>query len=269
LSSTTKTKKTRGSSRARRTREEPRPPDLTDRMTIRERPSGPALLQQTWDKLLFMHWQVPVEALRPLIPPCLSIDTYHGAAWVGVTPFTIRDSRPSFVPPLPWLSAFHEVNVRTYVHLNGVPGVWFFSLDASSRVAVMAARTFFHLPYHTADITLEDEARRVHVRSTRRDDLPVELSATWNPYPEAHHAELGSLEFFWVERYCLYSAFENTLYRARIFHQPWPLRDVSLANYTTSLFEPLGLTVEQDKAKLLAGGPVDAEIWPVQEVATF
>ena len=273
MSPTTRTKTTRVSrtgSKPKRPRPEPRTPDLTDRMTIRERPSGPALLQQTWDKLLFMHWQVPVEVLRPLIPPCLGIDTYHGAAWIGVTPFTIRDSRPAFVPPLPWLSAFHEINVRTYVHLDGVPGVWFFSLDASSRVAVMAAKTFYHLPYHTADITFEDEARRIHVRSTRRDsDLPAGLSATWSPYPEAHHAEPGSLEFFWVERYCLYSAFENTLYRARIFHQPWPIRDVSLANYNTSLLEPLGLSLEQDKAKLLAGGPVDAEIWPVQEVAVF
>src|SRR5262245_11531661 len=154
--------------KSRRRAAEPRVPNLTDRMTIRERPVGPALMHQTWDQLLFMHWQLPVETLRPLIPPVLEIDTYHGAAWVGVTPFTIRDSRPSFVPPLPWLSSFHEVNVRTYVHLDGVPGVWFFSLDASSRVAVPAARTFFHLPYHASYISIEEEARRVTLRSPRR-----------------------------------------------------------------------------------------------------
>ena len=108
------------------------------------------------------------------------------------------------------------------------------------------------------------------MRSARRDpDWPVELSATWSPYPESHHAEPGSLEFFWVERYCLYSVFENTLYRARIFHQPWPIRDVSQANYTSGLFDPLGFSVERDKAKLLAAGPVDTEIWPVEEVAVF
>lgn len=272
MSPTTKTKRSRSPRTAKRARSaaEPRPPDLTDRMTIRERPPGPALMHQTWDKLLFLHWQVPAEALRPLIPPALSIDTHHGGAWIGVTPFTIRDSRPSFVPPLPWLSSFHEVNVRTYVHLDGVPGVWFFSLDASSRVAVTAARTFFHLPYHFAEITIEEEARRVHYHCARREhDVPAELNATWSPGPEVRRAEPGSLEFFWVERYCLYSAFENVLYRARIYHQPWPLRDAPLAHYGTTLLEPLGLRLDDDKAKLLAGGPVDVEIWPVEEVATF
>lgn len=256
--------------RGRRRAAEPRVPDLTDRMTIRERPAGPALMHQVWDKLLFMHWQVPVEALKPRIPPCLELDTHHGTAWIGITPFSIRDSRPSFVPPLPWLSSFHEVNVRTYVHLDGVPGVWFFSLDASSRVAVTAARTFFHLPYHMADITIEEEGRRLHYHSLRRDhDVPGELTATWNPTPDVRLAEPGTLEFFCVERYCLYSAFENILYRARIFHEPWPLRDVPLANYATNLLDPLGIEIPQDKAKLLAAGPVSAEIWPVEEVATF
>lgn len=272
MTPTTRTKRTRTTSGAkgRRRVAEPRVPNLTDRMTIRERPVGPALLHQIWDKLLFMHWQVPVEALRPLIPPCLGIDTHQGVAWIGVAPFTIRDSRPSFVPPLPWLKSFHEVNVRTYVHLDGVPGVWFFSLDATSRVAVTAARTFFHLPYHVADITIEEEDRRVNYHSVRREhDFPGELSATWTPSPEVRHAEPGSLEFFWVERYCLYSAFEDTLYRARIFHEPWPLRDVPLAHYGTSLLEPLGVDLAGDKAKLLAAGPVHAEIWPIEEVATF
>jgi uncharacterized protein len=270
----TKTTRTRTATtrrtKTKRLASEPRKPNLTDRMTIRERPVGPALMHQTWDKLLFMHWQVPVETLRPLIPPCLDIDMHHGGAWIGVTPFTIRDSRPSFVPPLPWLSSFHEVNVRTYVHLDGVPGVWFFSLDATSKVAVMAARTFFHLPYHSADITVEEEGKRIHYHSARRDhEFPGELNATWSPGPETRTAEPGSLEFFWVERYCLYSAFEDTLYRARIFHQPWRIHDVPLANYGTSLLDPLGVPIEIDKAKLLAAAPVEVEIWPIEEVATF
>jgi len=272
LSPTSRTKRARTANRSPRTRRSAarRGPDLTDRITIRQRPSGPSLLKQTWDKLLFMHWQVPLEKLRPLIPPCLEIDTFHGGAWVGITPFTVRDSHPSFTPPLPWLSSFHEVNVRTYVHLDGVPGVWFFSLDASSEVAVMAARTFYHLPYFSADITIEEEGRRIHYDATRNDpDWPAELTVTWSPSPDVRGAEVGTLEYFWVERYCLFSALENTLYRARIFHQPWPLRDVPLANYKTNLLAPLGLSVPDDKARLLAGGPVRTEIWPVEAVAEF
>lgn len=84
-------------------------------------------MHQSWGKLLFMHWQVPAEALRPFIPERLTIDTFEGQAWIGVTPFTVWDAHPVFTPPLPWLSEFHEINVRTYVYLDGVPGVWFFS----------------------------------------------------------------------------------------------------------------------------------------------
>ena len=270
MSPPTRTRKIRATATRPRARR-PAPkhaPDLTDRITIRERPEGPALLHQIWDKLLFMHWQVPVEVLRPLVPRRLEIDTFHGGAWIAVTPFTVRDSRPTFVPPLPWLSTFHEVNVRTYVHLDGVPGVWFFSLDASSLVAVLAARSFFHLPYHEAEITVEEEGKRVHYHSVRKE-APAELSATWSPSPYVRNAELGSLEFFWVERYCLYAAYEDTLYCAWIYHEPWPLRDVPLAHYGTSLLEPLGITVPDDKARLLAGGPVEVEIWPLELVATL
>src|SRR5262250_330528 len=102
-------------------------PQLTDRLRVRERPSGSPVMFQSWHKLLFMHWQIPAAALRQLVPHRLTIDTFEGKAWVAVTPFTLRGTRPTFTPPLPWVSNFHEINVRTYVFLDGVPGVWFFS----------------------------------------------------------------------------------------------------------------------------------------------
>ena len=125
-------------------------PTLDERLSMRVRPAGAPIMHQSWGKLLFMHWEMEVEAIRPLVPEPLSIDTFDGRAWVAVAPFTIWDSRPAFTPPLPplsrWLSSFHEINVRTYVHVDGTPGVWFFSLDANSMVAVLAAREFFHFP---------------------------------------------------------------------------------------------------------------------------
>jgi len=102
-----------------------RPPDVAARLSIRERPAGSPILYQSWDKLLFMHWRIPVDVLRPLIPPRLTIDTYDGKACVGLIPFTIWNLRPRSVPAMPWISHFHEINVRTYVHLNGIPGIWF------------------------------------------------------------------------------------------------------------------------------------------------
>src|SRR5579871_2480588 len=93
-----------------------------------------------WHDLLFMHWPVPVDQLRPLIPPALAIETFDGMAWLGLVPFRMSGVRPRFVPALPWLSAFPELNVRTYVTSAGKPGVWFFSLDAANPLAVHGAR---------------------------------------------------------------------------------------------------------------------------------
>ena len=110
--------------------------DKIDRLSIRTRPPGTPLMRQNWGKLLFMHWPVSEILLRPLIPESLTIDTFGGTAWIGITAFTLWDVGLIFAPPLPWISDFHELNVRTYVHFNGVPGVWFFSLNANSRAAV-------------------------------------------------------------------------------------------------------------------------------------
>ena len=133
--------------------------DKIDRLSVRSRPQGWPLMYQSWDKLLFMHWPMPVEALRPLIPDLLTIDTFEGTAWMGVTPFTMWGIRPVFSPSLPALSRSHELNVRTYVYVDGIPGVWFLSLDANNPLAVLGARLAFHLPYFTANMSLESETR--------------------------------------------------------------------------------------------------------------
>jgi uncharacterized protein len=173
------------------------PPDVAARLSMRERPTGSPIMYQSWGKLLFIHWPIAVEALRRQIPEPLQVDTFDGRAWVAITPFTIWDARPVFVPPLPWVSDFHEINVRTYVHLDGVPGVWFFSLDANSLVAVLAARTFFHLPYHQAEIHLEQQNQTVIYTTWRTDSAaPAAFNATWTFGPELPQAEPGSLEFF-------------------------------------------------------------------------
>jgi uncharacterized protein len=242
-------------------------PDIDDRLSIRERPAGSPIMYQSWGKLLFMHWQVPIESLRPLIPKRLTIDTFEGKAWVGLIPFTVWDARPIFMPPLPWVSDFHEINVRTYVHLDGVPGVWFFSLDANSRVAVMAARAFFHLPYYNASIGLEQHGETI-IYTTAREGAgsPAKFDATWAIGSDLPRAEPGSLDFFLIERYCLYASDEKSLYRCRIFHQPWPLQEANLTAYDSTLIEADGLPTPGGEPLLHCAGPVEVEVWPLEEV---
>ncbi len=242
-------------------------PDIANRLSIRKRPADSPIMYQSWGKLLFMHWQMPIKALRRLIPKPLVIDTFEGKAWIGLTPFTVWNARPIFMPPLPCVSDFHEINVRTYVHLDGVPGVWFFSLDANSLVAVLAARAFFRLPYYRARISLEQQGRTIIYTAARKGTAsPAEFNATWTIGADLPRAEPGSLEFFLTERYCLYTSDGDKLYRCRIHHKPWPLQEANLRKYKSSMIEADGLPTPGGEPLLRCGGPVNVEVWPFEEV---
>jgi uncharacterized protein len=236
-----------------------------ERLSVRARPPGLPIMYQTWGELLFMHWPVPPRSLRPLIPEPLAVDTHDGAAWIGLTPFTMWGVRPVFAPALPFLSESHELNVRTYVHLDGVPGVWFFSLDANNPLAVLGARLAFHLPYFGASMDLERRDRTVRFTSRRTDrrGAPAEFEAAWASGEELGEARPGSLEFFLVERYCLYSAHKGRLYRARIFHRPWTLHSASLLSYSSTMLESQGLPAPGGEPLLhQQGEPLRVRVWP-------
>src|ERR671921_2948345 len=178
-------------------------------------PSGPWALGMSWRDLLFMHWPVGVDGLRSLVPPALSIETFEGSAWLGVVPFEMTGVRPHFLPAVPGVSNFPEINLRTYVTAGGRPGVWFFSLDAHSRLAVRLARASFHLPYFDADIsceTVNDEVRYRSVR-THRGAPPAEFVARYRPVGGPFESGRGSIENFLTERYCLYSAGRKSVVR--------------------------------------------------------
>ncbi len=216
-----------------------------------------------------MHWPISWDQLRPLIPSRLTIDTYDGSAWIGMTPFTMWGNRPVLLPPLPVLSESHELNVRTYVHLDGVPGVWFLSLDASNALAVWGARFGFHLPYFRARMQLEEHGQMIHFTSTRtHGGAPrAELDATWTIGDPLPQPDPQSLDFFLIERYCLYAAHEEQLYRARIFHHPWPLRQAELVSYSSTMLESHGLPSPRE-APLLhqQAEPLHVGIWPLEKV---
>lgn len=244
---------------------EPPPPDLAARLAVRERPPGSPVMSQSWGKLLFLHWPIDPAVLRPLIPDGLAMDTWEGRAWVALTPFTMWGVRPRFLPALPWISRFHELNVRTYVHREGIPGVWFFSLDAGRLLPVLGARALFHLPYHHASMSLVEHDGTIDYRSRRRSvRRPAELQAVWTPGDGLPQAQPGSLEFFLVERYCLYSAQAGRLFRCRIAHVPWPLRRASLRSLRSTMMEAAGFANPEGAPLLHAGGPVDVEVWPLE-----
>lgn len=250
-------------------------------------------MQQWWGKLLFMHSAIEPELLRPLIPSQLSIDTFEGQAWIGVVPFTMWGIRASFLPPIPGTSAFHELNVRTYVHYEGVPGVWFFSLDAANSLAVWGARRFYSLPYFNATMSLNQKGNTIDYSSVRRDnrsyaqffaadaegfsaDLasrqfqnlpPARFEASWQIGEPLPQVKPNSLEFFLTERYCLYSYHQRRLFRSRIFHEPWALRSASLDSSQSTMIESLGMAQPGGEPLLLYAESIAVDIWPLKLVS--
>ncbi|MEO8382673.1 MAG: DUF2071 domain-containing protein [Acidobacteriota bacterium] len=209
------------------------PHDPIDRITPTLEPDQMVLLHQNWHHLLFLHWEVPVGELQALLPSRLTVDTFEGKAYVALVPFSLSGVRATLTPALPWISHFHEINVRTYVHAKGSdPGVWFFSLDASSKLAVAAARAAYKLSYYEAEMkfeagrgpfpTIDFESRRTDARGSLPGDARIRYRPVEGPVT---HASPGTLEHFLMERYFLYTQDDDhSLHRARVHHQPYPIQ---------------------------------------------
>src|SRR3954465_10408859 len=149
------------------------------RLAIRSRPEGSRVMEQNWENMLFLHWPFEQSVLRPLIPHSLDIDTFEDKAWVGITPFKLTGLRFLSLPPIPFLDSFNEINVRTYVLHNGVPGIYFFSLDASKILPALGARLFFNLPYFDADIDFNKIAGDFNFNMTRTMSPRAHFRARW------------------------------------------------------------------------------------------
>ena len=226
-------------------------------------PPGSWLMAQTWEDLLFAHWEMPVDRLRAHLPPELEVDTHEGRSYVGITPFRVANLRLRGTLPLPGVSSFLELNCRTYVrHAGERPGIWFFSLDASSRLAVEAARRTYRLPYFHARM---DGLPRY--RSARNDaERPHVWEATYRPVGEAFEAEEGTLEHFLTERYCLYTTDDaGALWSADIHHPPWPLQEAE-AEIELNTIPPDGLEPYGEPLLHFAARQ-DVLIWPLAHAA--
>jgi uncharacterized protein YqjF (DUF2071 family) len=230
-------------------------------------PVEPWAVRMTWHDLLLAHWPVPVAQMRALIPGALQIDTFDGTAWLGVVPFRMSGVTPRGIPALPWLSAFPELNVRTYVTAQDKPGVWFFSLDAANAVAVAVARAWYHLPYFrarmrcagTASGGVAYESARWHAGAPA-----AELRAAYRPTGPAASAVRGALDYFLTERYCLYATDRRgRLFRADIHHRPWPLESAAAEFSVNTMTQSLGIALPATPPVLHFARELDVLAWPL------
>ncbi|MEM7576968.1 MAG: DUF2071 domain-containing protein [Planctomycetota bacterium] len=223
-----------------------------------------------WSDLLFAHWPIDAQVLRATLPGALRphLDTFEGQAWLGVVPFMMSRVRgvlgPAELPAVPGLSRFPELNLRTYVNVNGVPGVWFFSLDAQHKLAVRTARLTFGLPYFDADMrcTTHDNGRTDY-RSTRthRGVPGAEFDATYESAGDAFETTPGMLEHFLTARYCLFAQRRGRLLRGDILHDPWRLRPAAWDVRRCDMTRLLGVPLPNVSPHLLYAEPLDVWAW--------
>jgi uncharacterized protein len=247
-----------------------------DRVAPTLEPDEQVVMHQNWHHLLFLHWEVPVEELQRLVAPELTVDTFEGKAYVGLVPFTLTGVRPVMAPPLPWISNFHEINVRTYVHLRGRdPGIWFFSLDASSTIAVAAARAAYKLPYFHSQIeftastdplpSIDFDAHRDDPTGTK----PANARIRYMPMDGViNRASPGTIDHFLIERYILYTTdSEHHLHRARVHHEPYPFQRADVLECDETLIWAAGITRSQDNPLRHYSREVNVKVYPLRRVA--
>lgn len=208
-------------------------------------PDAPWVQAQTWEKLLFAHWRVPIDELRQHVPEELPLDTFDGSAWIGITPFKVSGLRVRGVPPLPYLSAFLELNVRTYVELDGKAGIYFFSLDAESALAVEAARRLYRLPYLRARMSAGAAGEEIDYASERTEGRRATFRGRYGPVDDPAPPPPGSLEHFLTERYCLYTLDDDRrVQRGEIHHPPWPLQPAKAEIDRNTMGTEIGLALD-------------------------
>ncbi len=228
-------------------------------------------MHQTWRDLLFLHWRYDPGPIEAKLPPTLSLETFDGSAWIGVVPFRMQDIRLGGLPAVPGTSAFPELNLRTYVKdARGRPGVWFFSLDAGSRLAVWTARTFFHLNYRKARMEVrEGNEGLIHYRSTRSEAGETAQEFCWSlPHEDdLSTAVEGTLEHFLIERYRLFAwtPSKRKLLTGTVRHRPYRIAPVPVERHSTRLFSLNGLEEPDGPPdSVLAAPGFEVEIFPME-----
>jgi uncharacterized protein YqjF (DUF2071 family) len=226
-------------------------------------PGGPWVMTQTWHDLLFAHWPVAARDLRPLVPPAFELDTFAGDAWIGVVPFSMTNVAPRGVPTMSWISEFPELNVRTYVRVGDRPGVFFFSLDAASRLAVKTARRLLNLPYFFASMTSTSDRSRVTYESRREHSKqPATFRGDYWPIGPGIEAQRESLEYFLTERYCLYGVDrQGRPYRMEIHHPPWALQPADAVIRENTMADAAGISLPAVRPLLHFAKRQDTVVW--------
>ncbi|MEB1808198.1 MAG: DUF2071 domain-containing protein [Bacillaceae bacterium] len=226
------------------------------------------LMAQTWSSLLFAHYKVPKSLLRSLIPRCFEVDTFENQAWISVVPFIMSGIRARGLPEFSFTPTFAELNVRTYVTFNGRPGVYFFSLDANSTLAVVLANVTYNLPYRHANMKCSIQGDTIEFYSERTDPRANKgiFSAKYQPVGDIYYSTPGTLEEWLTERYALFVTRNQGIYEGKIHHDPWSLQSAKADIYVNTVSESVGIPIKDPPNLLQYAKKLEVVVWPPKKV---
>ncbi|KKI92857.1 hypothetical protein WQ54_06630 [Bacillus sp. SA1-12] len=232
-------------------------------------PSKKYIMRQTWRNLLFLHWPIPIEKLRPHIPSALQIDTFNGSAWLGIILFVIDGIFPFGVSSLSLTPRFPEINVRTYVKCNGKPGIYFMSIDVGNWASLKIAKKWYRLPYHSAEISFRKEGQTFHCQSRRKgyEHTPIVFKSKYVPISGVYFPKEGTLDHWLTERYCLFSSHNGiNIYCGEIHHRPWPLQKAEIELGINTLFTPYQFDLSGVNPIAHFSTGVDSLMWNIKKI---
>jgi uncharacterized protein len=235
-----------------------------DRRSPSKQPQSKTAGSQQWRDLLFLHWSVPIEEIRAQVPAGMQLDLFDGKAYVGIVPFVMQNILPTYIPSF-LAQNFLEINLRTYVHVHGEPGIYFFSLDANSQLAVMGARLTFSLPYTYADIAIEKyEEQLIYYNSKRYFHENAKFSCRYQVKEKLPASEEGSSDHFFLERYWLFLEKNKKLYKAQVHHTPYPAHRVEMHAIEESLIQAANMSRLTTVPEYMHYSPgVDVQMYPL------
>lgn len=232
-------------------------------------PTLPWTMKQTWSNLLFAHYPIQYDVLHKLIPEALTLDSFNGTYWVGIVPFQMSEVGVRGLPQVPGTDRFPELNVRTYVTLDGKPGVYFFSLDAANRLAVFGARTLYYLPYWYASMSLKENDSNFEFTSIRYSDSNIAFSCNYRPISEPFQPAKGTFEEWLVERYCFYTLNASGIpLRCDILHEPWTLQHAEAEITHNTILTKQGILTENVEPIYHFAKKIEVRAWPLVHHAT-
>lgn len=227
--------------------------------------------QQEWHDVLFMHWPVPYEILRPYIPQPFSLETYDEQAWITIILFQAKNSRFRAMPNIMSYPPFLQMNTRTYIQFDGKPGIYFLSVDVNHLLVQVASKRLLQLPYELANMDIKRDRDHISFKSNRINSgyLLSHITANYRPLSQQVHHPQGTLSHWLTERYCFWLIKGTKIIKGPLSHEPWELDKVTVTLGKKDIIPFITMNDIQEKPIAHYAKFIHAHLHPFEQIGIY